>query len=108
MENISLENTTYSELEVRDSLQLFHLLRNEIRFKILCLLLNKEYNVSELEIAIQESQSAISHQLSLLKNAKLVKSKRVGRKQYYRIYDDHIKWIIYLALSHTKERSQLN
>lgn len=105
MENFSLENATYSDVELEDSLHLFHLLRNATRFKILCLLSKKEHNVQELEQTIQESQSAISHQLSLLKKAKLVKSRRVGRKQYYYIYDSHVKWIIYLTLSHIKEQS---
>lgn len=104
MNDLDAMNITYSDKTVKKSLTIFHLLRNEVRFKILWFLLEKECNVSELEHKIKESQSSISHQLSLLKKNQLIKSRRVGRKQYYQIYDKHIQSIIYLALHHAKEK----
>lgn len=107
MKNDFLENNMYTDTDFKKSLQLFHLLRNETRLKILCLLIKKEHNVTELEQSIQKSQSAISHQLFHLKKFKLVKSRKVGKKRYYSIYDTHVKWIIYLILEHSKEQTNL-
>ena len=63
-------------------LTLFHLLRNENRFKILLLLMEKEMNVSELQEEIGGTQSAISHQLAELRKANLVKDHQEKRMRY--------------------------
>lgn len=98
-----MANRQFSEFELNQSLQLFQVLSNEKRLKILLSLLNQEYNVSELAIEVGASQSVISHQLSLLKKYRLVKIRHEGRKHYYRIIDEHIKKFLLLTLSHLKE-----
>ncbi len=84
-------------------LNLFHLLRNENRFKILFLLMEKEMNVSELQEEIGGTQSAISHQLAELRKVNLVKDRQEKRMRYYSIYDEHVIEIIQSAISHIDE-----
>lgn len=84
-------------------LTLFHLLRNENRFKILLLLMEKEMNVSELQEEIGGTQSAISHQLAELRKVNLVKDHQEKRMRYYSIYDEHVIEIIQSAISHINE-----
>lgn len=84
-------------------LTLFHLLRNENRFKILLLLMEKEMNVSELQEEIGGTQSAISHQLAELRKVNLVKDRQEKRMRYYSIYDEHVIEIIQSAISHINE-----
>ena len=84
-------------------LTLFHLLRNENRFKILLLLMEKEMNVSELQEEIGGTQSAISHQLAELRKVNLIKDRQEKRMRYYSIYDDHVIEIIQSAISHINE-----
>lgn len=84
-------------------LTLFHLLRNENRFKILLLLMEKEMNVSELQEEIGGTQSAISHQLAELRKVNLVKDCQEKRMRYYSIYDEHVIEIIQSAISHINE-----
>lgn len=84
-------------------LNLFHLLRNENRFKILLLLMEKEMNVSELQEEIGGTQSAISHQLAELRKVNLVKDRQEKRMRYYSIYDEHVIEIIQSAISHIDE-----
>ena len=84
-------------------LTLFHLLRNENRFKILLLLMEKEMNVSELQEETGGTQSAISHQLAEVRKANLVKDHQEKRMRYYSIYDEHVIEIIQSAISHINE-----
>lgn len=84
-------------------LTLFHLLRNENRFKILLLLMEKEMNVSELQEEIGGTQSAISHQLAELRKVNLIKDRQEKRMRYYSIYDEHVIEIIQSAISHINE-----
>lgn len=88
---------------LQSSIGLFSILKNKIRFKILYLLIKEARNVTELENRINESQSAISHQLSILRNNNLVKSKKIGRNQYYSIYDSHVRDLISLTITHAYE-----
>jgi ArsR family transcriptional regulator len=53
--------------------------------------------------ALGMEQSAISHQLRILKQSRLVKYRRDGKVMYYSLDDDHVKGIINLALEHVKE-----
>ena len=85
------------------TLKLFQVLSNETRFKILLLLCKEEMNVTDFERVIGQSQTAISHQLSLLRSIKLVKSKRIGREMYYSLSDKHVDLIIDLAINHVTE-----
>ena len=49
------------------------------------------------------NQSAISHQLRILKNSKLVKNRREGKTMYYSLSDDHVTLILNMAIEHVEE-----
>jgi ArsR family transcriptional regulator len=73
------------------------------RLRILCLLRGREVCVHEIVDALEVSQSAVSHQLRVLRDARLVSHRRDGRHVYYRLADDHVREMIENALSHGAE-----
>ena len=75
------------------------------RLKILFLLSDKAYRVSDIKEKLNISQSAVSHQLQLLRQLNLVKVKRVGKEIYYSISDHHINIILDYGLIHIKEEA---
>lgn len=83
--------------------ELFRVFGDSTRIKILCALFDRERNVTEICEAVDMSQSAISHQLRLLKQADLVCSRREGKAMVYSLADDHVKTIIYMAKEHLEE-----
>ncbi len=76
---------------------------DETRLRILCLLRGREACVHEIVDALGMSQSAISHQLRVLRGANLVTNRRDGRHVYYRLADDHVREMLENALSHGTE-----
>ena len=86
-----------------DMAELFKVFGDSTRIKILCCLFDGEMFVQELADRVGASQSAISHQLRLLKQAKLVNCRRAGRQAYYALADDHVKTIIGMAKEHIEE-----
>lgn len=87
----------------RDVATLFKAFSSQTRIKILFVLKHKPLTVSEISKALDMSQSAISHQLNVLKMARLVAYEKEGRKTYYRLDDDHVHQIFELAIEHVKE-----
>ena len=73
------------------------------RLRILDLLLNKPLCVNEISEKLDVSQSAVSHQLKILRLSNLVKTEKNGKKVYYSISDDHIKIILKYGLEHISE-----
>ncbi len=65
---------------IQQATKIFKLLGDNTRFRILYLLQDKEWNVNAIATELQMEQSAVSHQLKKLKEARLVKSRRVGKK----------------------------
>lgn len=78
----------------------FKVMGDGTRLKILIALINGEFCVSELADILNMSQSAVSHQLKALRNAKLIRSRRDGRMIYYALDDDHIKDILDESMIH--------
>lgn len=76
---------------------------DETRLRILCLLRGPEVCVHEIVDVLDVSQSAISHQLRVLRDARLVASRREGRHVYYRLADRHVREMLENALSHGTE-----
>lgn len=74
--------------------ELFKILSDQTRLKILITLSKKECNVSELTKIIGTTQSTISHQLRILRQAKLVKYNKIGKNVYYTLYDEQINSIL--------------
>ncbi len=73
------------------------------RLRILCLLRGQEVCVHDLVEALEMSQSAVSHQLRVLRDARLVSHRREGRHVYYRLADDHVREMLDNALTHGAE-----
>lgn len=87
-------------LEISD---LFKVISDPTRLSILFLLHEKDYYVGAIAESLSMEQSAISHQLKSLKNARLVKSKRKGKKMIYSLDDSHVFSILDQVLTHIKE-----
>jgi ArsR family transcriptional regulator len=81
----------------------FKVLGDPTRTKIISALLQEELCVCDLAALIGISQSAISHQLRVLRNTNLVKYRKDGRIAYYSLDDDHISSILTAGLKHVEE-----
>lgn len=86
-----------------DLAELFKVFGDSTRIKILCALFEEEMCVCDLSALLNVSQSAISHQLRVLKSARLVKFRRAGKIIYYSLDDEHIKHIFDEGLKHITE-----
>ncbi|EKY28594.1 metalloregulator ArsR/SmtB family transcription factor [Clostridium celatum] len=96
-EKLPKEETLY------DLAELFKVFGDSTRIKILCALFESEMCVCDLSALLSISQSAISHQLRVLKSARLVKFRRDGKVIYYSLDDEHIKHIFDEGLKHITE-----
>lgn len=85
------------------TVQLLKGFADETRLKILCLLRGQEVCVHEIVEALDVSQSAVSHQLRVLRDARLVVHRRDGRHVYYRLADAHVELMLDNALTHGEE-----
>lgn len=83
--------------------ELFKVFGDSTRARILCALSAAEMCVCDLAALLSMTQSAISHQLRILKSARLVKSRRSGKVIYYSLADHHIKEIFDIAFIHSME-----
>ena len=97
MDHIMNEDGLFSMAE------LFRVFGDSTRIKILCALFEQERNVTEICELVGMSQSAISHQLRLLKQADLVSSRREGKMMVYSLADDHVKTICTMGMEHVLE-----
>jgi DNA-binding transcriptional ArsR family regulator len=79
---------------------LFRALADPTRVRILSALAAAEVCVNDLAEALQMGQSAVSHQLSYLREARLVRGRREGRHVYYRLDDDHVRGLFAQGLEH--------
>ncbi len=86
-----------------DLAELYKVFGDSTRIKILYSLFNGEMCVCDIASVLGMTLSAISHQLRILKSAKLVKFRRDGKTVYYSLDDEHVHDIIGLGLSHICE-----
>ncbi len=93
------------EDELFDMAELFKIFGDSTRIRILCALACTELCVCDIAEVLSMSQSAISHQLRTLKQAKLVKNRRDGKTVYYSLADDHVQTIIGMAKEHLEEET---
>lgn len=82
---------------------LFKVFGDSTRINILTLLYEAELCVQDVAEKLNMTQSAVSHQLKVLKMSKLVKSRRDGKQIYYSLADDHVSTIISMGLEHLEE-----
>ena len=86
-----------------DLSELFRIFGDSTRIRILYVLFEAEMCVCDIAKLLGMTQSAISHQLRALKNARLVKARRDGKTVFYSLADDHVKTIIDQGIEHVKE-----
>ena len=92
------------EKEIMDFIgELFKGFADPTRVRILSLLQQEERCVTDIAEAVQLSQSAVSHQLRILKQMQLIKFRREGKNILYSLADDHVKTILEMGLEHVLE-----
>ncbi len=92
-----------NETEMYDLSELFKVFGDSTRIRILFVLFEEEVCVCDLAEQLNMTQSAISHQLRILKQNKLVKNRRDGKSIFYSLADDHVRTIIAMGLEHIEE-----
>jgi len=92
-----------TEEELYDLAELFKVFGDSTRIRILFELFDKEVSVGELAESLNMTQSAVSHQLKVLKQAKLVKARRDGKSIFYSLADEHVHTIIEMGIEHIEE-----
>lgn len=91
------------EDELYDLAELFKVFGDSTRIRILFVLFEAEVCVCDLAEILNMTQSAISHQLKILKQSKLVKSRREGKSVFYSLADSHVRSIIAQGREHIEE-----
>ncbi|MCR4924534.1 MAG: metalloregulator ArsR/SmtB family transcription factor [Lachnospiraceae bacterium] len=91
------------EDEMYDLAELFKVFGDSTRIKILFALFKAEICVCDLAETLSMTQSAVSHQLKILKQARLVKSRREGKQVIYYLADEHVRTIIGQGREHIEE-----
>ena len=92
-----------TEEMVYDLVELFKVFGDVTRVKIIYVLLESEMCVCDIASLLDMTQSAISHQLRVLKKARLVKFRKEGKTVFYSLDDQHIDKIFSFGLDHIKE-----
>lgn len=98
-----VKNKMPTEKTVYDLTEVFKVFGDPTRAKIMCALNVQPLSVSEIAEVLNMTLSAVSHQLRILRNAKLVKGEKRGKEVLYSLDDDHVMKIIDLTLTHVKE-----
>ena len=91
------------EEELYDLAELFKVFGDSTRIKILYVLFESEMCVCDLAQLLGMTQSAISHQLRVLKNAKLISYRREGKTVFYSLSDDHVRTVLGEGMEHLCE-----
>ena len=91
------------EEETQDLSEFFKVFSDPTRIKILSILNNRELCVHVISEVIDMQQTAVSHQLKILRQSRLVKYRKKGKHVFYSLNDDHISEIIKIGLEHIKE-----
>ncbi|THB79651.1 MAG: transcriptional regulator [Desulfobacteraceae bacterium] len=80
--------------------EIFKALSDASRLKIVTVLLVQEHCVCDIAALCRQSESAISHQLRILRALRVVKNRREGKIVYYSLDDDHVRSLIQMSLDH--------
>ena len=98
-----VRKTLPGEDTLYDLTELFRIFADSTRVRILYVLFEAEMCVCDIAALLGMTQSAISHQLRALKNARLVKSRRDGKTVFYSLADEHVKTILDQGIEHVTE-----
>ena len=86
-----------------DLAELFKVFGDSTRIRILYVLFEDELCVGDIAELLNMSQSSVSHQLRILKDAKLVKFRREGKSIFYALDDEHVYHILEMGMEHVEE-----
>lgn len=89
--------------QIYDLAELFKVFGDSTRMRILFVLFEADVCVCDIASALNMTVSAISHQLKILKQSKLVKSRREGRSVFYSLADEHVRTIVSQGMDHICE-----
>ncbi len=89
--------------EVKNVADVFRIFGDPTRVRILGLLMEGEFSVTDITQRLDMTQSAVSHQLRILRDARLVRSRRDGKQIFYALDDDHVRTILFMGLEHVRE-----
>jgi len=98
-----VKDTMPNDELIFDVAELFKVFGDSTRMKIICALLEEELCVCDIAAITNTTQSAISHQLRVLKQAKLVKYRKEGKVVYYSLDDEHVREIFMKGREHIEE-----
>lgn len=105
--NTGILNRLKNEMPTDDIIgslsEVFKVFGDATRIRILWVLFDKEVCVFDIAEAVGMTQSAVSHQLRVLKQARLVKARRDGKNTFYSLDDEHVKRIIEQVMIHISE-----
>ena len=102
-DTLILSETSPSEDAIYDLAELFKIFGDSTRIQILYALLAGEMSVGDIAEKLVMNQSAISHQLRVLKQAKLIKNRRSGKNIFYSLADEHVVTIMNQGMEHILE-----
>lgn len=91
------------EDDLYDLAEVFKVFGDSTRIRILFVLSEAEVCVCDIAETLSMTQSAISHQLKILKQSKLIKSRRDGKSIFYSLADEHVREILEVGLEHVQE-----
>lgn len=103
MDNNVKKITSLKSEQIDDLADLFKIFGDQTRIKILMVLSENESCVNNISDALKMTISAISHQLRILKQFRLVKSRREGKSIYYSLDDEHVQLILDKGIEHICE-----
>jgi len=99
----TVRETLPEEADLYDLAELFKIFGDSTRIRILFVLFEAEVCVCDLAAVLGMTPSAVSHQLRILKQNKLVKNRREGKSIFYSLADDHVRTIIQQGMEHIEE-----
>jgi DNA-binding transcriptional ArsR family regulator len=114
--NIIHKEAVYNTKKMLEEIKIFNdvsnffkIIGDNTRIKILFSLDNNEMCVCDIANTLEMSKSSISHQLSILKENGIIKSRRSGKEVYYTLDDEHVSEVFEVALEHIKhKKGELN
>jgi len=101
MTGIELDQDQASELA-----EVFHLLGDSNRLRLVCACLDEAVNVHELAERLGITPSLVSHHLRLLKAARLMRAEKRGRQVFYRAADEHVRRVLHDMTAHLDEEME--
>ena len=97
---------TYENRSFEDAADIFSLVSDSTRLKIFCLLCHTEDCVINIAAAVQMSSPAVSHHLRVLKNARLISSRKAGKEVYYTVADTREAELLHAAVDKMMEKAK--